>query len=85
MNVFLQLWFWVTPIVYVETIIPATYRSWFAYNPAATLMTMYRDIIVHGQRPDLAAMSGFFAVALGLLLLACKLLKGLERDLRDLM
>jgi lipopolysaccharide transport system permease protein len=64
LDVFLQMWFWLTPIVYPITLVPEALRPWFHLNPMAHFATSYQGIIVHHQVPApsvmiaLALMSG---------------------------
>jgi lipopolysaccharide transport system permease protein len=78
-----QIWFWLTPIVYVLDILPDETRRWFAWNPMAHVVTGYRDVVLYGQRPDLLAIGGVALLGLGLLLLARFGFRKLEKDLRD--
>lgn len=47
----LQLWMWVTPIVYVETILPASLQAAARYNPAYPYIDALHRMIVTGQWP----------------------------------
>ena len=50
LTVFLNLWFYVTPIIYPASAIPEKFRSWvFWLNPIATISEVYRDIILVGE------------------------------------
>ena len=63
----LTLWFFVTPVLYPLTQIPAQFRFLVKFNPAASFTLAYHDIFFWGRWPDwtvLAALTG-----LGLLLL----------------
>lgn len=51
MSIFLQLWFWVTPIVYTVNIIPDSFRFIVDLNPLTALLNSYRSIILYGQIP----------------------------------
>ncbi|WP_296944474.1 ABC transporter permease [uncultured Massilia sp.] len=64
MTILLQFWFWFTPIVYPASILPEAVRSWLAWNPMATLVQGYQDILVKGQAPDWAALLPVLAAAL---------------------
>lgn len=50
-SIFIQLWFWLTPIVYSLAIIPVSYQHWFYYNPVTPLMIAYQHIFLLGQLP----------------------------------
>jgi ABC-type polysaccharide/polyol phosphate export permease len=47
----LQLWMWVTPIVYVETILPARAQKLLAYNPTYPFIDAMHRMIVGGEWP----------------------------------
>jgi lipopolysaccharide transport system permease protein len=51
-SVVLQFWFWLTPIVYPVSILPATARQLMALNPMADLVAGYQTIMVNAQWPD---------------------------------
>jgi ABC-type polysaccharide/polyol phosphate export permease len=43
--------FWLVPVVYSFSIIPATYRSIYQLNPVAALVMAMRDILIDGVSP----------------------------------
>ena len=45
--IFLQFWFWMTPIVYVIGILPLEIAQLMIFNPMATLITRYQNIFVY--------------------------------------
>lgn len=51
-NIFLQFWFWFTPIVYPLTILPEKIRPLISWNPMASLVAAYQTILVKGQWPQ---------------------------------
>ena len=55
-GIFLQFWFWLTPIVYPASILPESMRPMMAYNPMATLTAAYQTILVTGQWPNWQAL-----------------------------
>jgi len=56
-NVFLLLFFYLSPIFYDTTIIPDRFQSIYHLNPMVPLLEAYRDIFLNGRMPDLAAMA----------------------------
>tara|TARA_R110001599_G_scaffold60939_3_gene169247 strand:- start:5350 stop:6252 length:903 start_codon:yes stop_codon:yes gene_type:complete len=82
-TVVLQVWFWVTPIVYVMEILPVWVQGGMQFNPAFVLVDAYRSLIMRQQLPDLLPISMFAIAAFGLLALGLWLLGRTERDLRD--
>jgi lipopolysaccharide transport system permease protein len=53
----LQFWFWLTPIVYPASILPAGARALLAWNPMAALVQAWQDILVKGAAPDWPALA----------------------------
>jgi lipopolysaccharide transport system permease protein len=51
-SIFLQFWFWLTPIVYPANILPEGIKPLMALNPMAQLIAAYQTILVHAQWPD---------------------------------
>ena len=82
-NVIVQLWFWLTPVVYVITILPEPYRRLISLNPFFTVVNSYRDLIVHHQLPGFYGLAVVFGVSLVVLGLSVALCGKVERELRD--
>jgi lipopolysaccharide transport system permease protein len=47
----LQLWMWVTPVVYIETILPPRLQDFLAYNPTYPFIDAMHRMIVGGEWP----------------------------------
>jgi lipopolysaccharide transport system permease protein len=48
--VVLNLWFYMTPIVYPASVIPEQFRGWvFWLNPLAAIAEVYRDMVLVGE------------------------------------
>jgi lipopolysaccharide transport system permease protein len=69
MQVVLQLWFWLTPIVYVPSILPAGFQRWARFNPILPLVDAYHDTLVYDRAPSLGALLA--SAILAAVLLAC--------------
>jgi ABC-type polysaccharide/polyol phosphate export permease len=65
LEVALQIWFWLTPIVYAVALVPERLRPLLWLNPMAGFVTAYQSIVVSGQWPGAAAAAALTAVALG--------------------
>jgi len=50
-GVILQFWFWLTPVVYPISILPASVTRIIQYNPMVPLLTAYQDIVVQAKWP----------------------------------
>jgi lipopolysaccharide transport system permease protein len=81
--VVLQLWFWFTPIVYVDTIIPEHLRWALMLNPMFPMIDAYHQIVVYHEAPDAMSLLIFAAGALVLFIIGRWLFGRLERELRD--
>jgi lipopolysaccharide transport system permease protein len=68
LGIFLQFWFWFTPVVYPLSILPESVKPWLAWNPMAAVIMAYQDIFVLHQQP--AWPSLFVPCILGVLLCA---------------
>lgn len=50
--IFIQFWFWLTPIVYPVTILPDRIRTLLQANPMAAIIAAYQAILVNRQWPQ---------------------------------
>jgi ABC-type polysaccharide/polyol phosphate export permease len=72
LGIFLQVWFYLTPVVYSLTLIQEkseTAARWYSINPMVHAVNAYRDILYHGRFPtwtSLAALAGSALVVLGI-------------------
>jgi ABC-type polysaccharide/polyol phosphate export permease len=51
LDVALQVWFWLTPVVYSLDLVPARYRPLFMLNPLASFLTAFRDVTLNRAFP----------------------------------
>ena len=52
MDVVLNFWFWLTPIVYMLSIIPKQYQPFLLLNPMSSIVMAYQDILVYDKFPQ---------------------------------
>ncbi|HLO52472.1 MAG TPA: ABC transporter permease [Kamptonema sp.] len=65
LGVILNLWFYLTPIVYPATVIPEQWRVWiFWLNPLAAIAEVYRDIVLLGEVKHWAEWGSASAISL---------------------
>jgi len=50
--IFLQFWFWFTPIVYPLNVIPLDFQSIIRWNPMASIVEAFQVVLVQNQWPD---------------------------------
>ena len=82
-NILLQFWFWFTPIVYVSKTLPDWVSGLLQYNPMATIIGAYQQIILYHQAPDWLALSKICILSLILLSFAWRLFKRHSADIVD--
>ncbi len=51
-GIFLQFWFWLTPIVYPVNILPERLQALMKFNPMACLIEAFQLVLVSGQWPN---------------------------------
>ena len=62
-EVALQIWFWVTPVVYAVTLVPEAWRRFFWLNPMAVFVTAYQRAVIDGAWPSPGLAAGLLALA----------------------
>lgn len=82
-GIVLQVWFWLTPIVYVVDIFPESTARFMALNPAFLFIDSYHRIFYYGQDPSLKALLILTFLSHGTFALALWVFKKLEKDVRD--
>jgi len=82
-GVLLQLWFWITPIVYSPQMLPEHLRWILATNPLTPLVGIYQDAFLLNKLPDPQALVIPGLLALFLLASAFVLFRRASRDLWD--
>ncbi len=51
-----QLWMFVTPVIYSTSVVPERLRPWYLLNPMAVVIDGIRHVVLHGQPPDVTAL-----------------------------
>lgn len=59
LQIVLQFWFWLTPIVYSIQILPEGFGPMLKWNPMYLLITAYHDILIYGRAPNWADLLHF--------------------------
>jgi lipopolysaccharide transport system permease protein len=81
----LQLWFWLTPIVYPQTVVPENLRWLLHLNPMVPLVGIYQDALVFNRLPDLTPLLLPTGLAIGLFALSFFLFKRASAELVDVL
>ena len=53
MEVVLNFWFWLTPVVYMITIVPEKYHALFMLNPMTGIVMGFQDVLLYDKAPNL--------------------------------
>jgi ABC-type polysaccharide/polyol phosphate export permease len=81
----LQLWFWMTPIVYLETILPEAARRALDFNPAYPFIGGLHRAIVFGEWPLGTQWTWMVAWAVAAPLVGLLVLGRVRREIRDVL
>lgn len=81
----LQIWFWLTPIVWPLEMLPQWGQHLVKLNPVYYIITGYRNSFVthHALWVDVGGALYFWAVTVGMLLLGCFVFKRLKPEFAD--
>jgi lipopolysaccharide transport system permease protein len=83
-GIFLQFWFWLTPIVYPVNVLPEPVARWLvAFNPMARLVGACQEILVHGRWPDWSRLLPVLVLAVLLCLLGLRLFRRHSGEMVD--
>ncbi|MDY6908823.1 MAG: ABC transporter permease [Thermodesulfobacteriota bacterium] len=82
-GILLQLWFWMTPIVYVKDILPEPVKPLMIYNPAYAFIESYQRLFIFQDTPHLGSLVVLTVLAHLVTLGAYGLFRKLEKDIRD--
>ena len=82
--IFVQLWFWMTPIIYMKEMIADKYPSLLIYNPFYYFAQIYQDIFLYSRTPSMHAVSTILAISILTLLLAGFLYKKMIGTVKDI-
>jgi lipopolysaccharide transport system permease protein len=83
--ILLQFAFWLTPIIYVPSLIPEEYRGLLALNPMYPVVSAYQAVLVFGQAPDWTSLGWVALLAAALLGLALVLFRRASPEMVDLL
>ena len=84
-SVLVQLWFWMTPIVYVASILSEQTQYYLKLNPMYSVIDAYHSILLLGEPPAVTRLIWLAAMVALLIVLSGWVLRRLESDIRDLL
>ena len=83
--ILLQFGFWLTPIVYMPSIIPERLQGLLWLNPLYPLVSAYHNVLVFGQPPAWQGLVIIAVIAAGLLALALFLFRRASAEMTDVL
>lgn len=82
-TIFLQFWFWFTPVVYPVAALPEGVRGWLRFNPMAPLIIAYQDVIVKQAWPQWGSLLPLALMAMLLCVLGMQLFRKRAGEMVD--
>lgn len=80
----IQLWFWMTPIIYMKEMIANKYPFLLKYNPFYYFSHVYQDIFLYSKSPSLTSLAVISVMTVISLLLAGYLYKKMIGTIKDI-
>lgn len=79
----LQIWLYLSPIIYPISLIPERFRTLYFLNPMAVIIDSYRRVILYRQMPDWPFLTLAAVTAFGLTVVTYRYFKRAEREFAD--
>jgi lipopolysaccharide transport system permease protein len=84
LGIFLQFWFWFTPIVYPAAILPEKIRDLLlTWNPMASVITAYQTMLVSGRWPQWETLIPVSLLGIALCILGMRLFRKHSGEMVD--
>ncbi len=81
--IFLQIWFWLTPIVYVPNVLPAWAREILPLNIMSRFTSIHQALILRGELPPMVESLFLAQITLGTLVVGMLCFRALRRRIPD--
>ncbi len=82
-SVFIQFWFWFTPVVYPISALPQWSRNILEYNPMVKIISAFQDILVYGKDVAWQGLIPFTCMAIIMCILGYSLFRKCSADIVD--
>lgn len=69
LEIFLQIWFWLTPIIYPVILVPERFQSLYRLNPAVLFVESYRNSLLENKALSFSALITLFLIGIVSLIL----------------
>lgn len=85
MPIVMQVWFWFTPIIYPESIIPERYQYLMDLNPLYPIVSAYHKVLMYNEAPNLFGLMVISGLALIALLFSLFLFRRASAEMADVL
>jgi len=85
MEVILNFWFWLTPIVYMPRILPPAYQDLLMINPLTGIVMGFQNVLLYDKAPDLSILIYPSIVAIISLILAMTIFYKAREEMADVL
>lgn len=82
--IIVQLWFWMTPIIYMKEMVADKYPALLTYNPFYYFAQIYQDIFLYSKAPAYDALLTIMLMTLIMLFFAAYLYKKMIGTVKDI-
>lgn len=82
-GIFISFWFWLTPIVYPSSILPAEVKAMMGFNPLSSFMEAVQGVLVYGHWPQWENLIYLLVLALVLCALGMRLFRRSAGEMVD--
>ena len=84
-NSIFQVWFWITPIVYVISIVPEDIKWLLCLNPMYYLLEFYRDSLLYNTVPDMIHLGIISLITIMLFVFSLWVFRSVKRGFSELL
>jgi len=82
--IFIQLWFWMTPIIYMKEMVIDEYPLLLVFNPFFYFVDIYQNIFLYSKAPTLHSIIVILSITMVTFLLAGYLYKKMISTIKDI-
>lgn len=83
LEIFLQIWFWLTPIIYPTSFVPQRFQSLYRLNPAVLLVESYRNSLLYDKWTALPELLALLGISLLFLFIGHLIFNGYNKRLAE--
>lgn len=80
----IQLWFWMTPVIYMKEMLEKDYSFLLIYNPFYYFVEIYQNIFLYSKEPDINSIGIILIVTFCTLIIAGILYKKMISTIKDI-